>query len=93
MFGLMDLFVCGITFNKWPSYTVIKKVNEKIADMLIKNGIVFIDNVNISNINFYQDGLNLLEQGKYLLPNNFIFLLNNFLNMHMHQPLIDIRHP
>ena len=47
-----------------------------------KNGIVFIDNENISNMHLYQDGSHLLERGKCLLANNFIFVLNNFLNIH-----------
>ena len=81
-FGVMDLFVSGIAFNKRLPYAVIKKVNEKIVDMCKKNGIVFIDNGNISNMDLYQDGLHLLERGKCLLANNFIFVLNNFLNIH-----------
>ena len=40
--------------------------------MCRKNGIVFIDNGNISNIDLYQDGLHLLERGKCLLANNVI---------------------
>ena len=32
-FGVIDLFVSGIAFNKRLPYTVIKKVNEKIVDM------------------------------------------------------------
>ena len=32
-FGVVDLFVSGIAFNKRLPYTVIKKVNEKIVDM------------------------------------------------------------
>ena len=50
--------------------------------MCKKNGIVFIDNGNISNMDLYQDGSHLLERGKCLLANNFIFVLNNFLNIH-----------
>ena len=49
-FGVMDLFVSGIVFNKRLPYTVFKKVNEKIVDMCKKNGIVFIDNGNISSM-------------------------------------------
>ena len=49
-FGVMDLFVSGIAFNKRLPYAVIKKVNEKIVDMCKKNGIVFIDNGNISSM-------------------------------------------
>ena len=92
LFGVMDLFVSGIAFNKRLPYTVIKKVNEKIVDMCRKNGIVFIDNGNISNMDLYQNDVHLLERDKYLLAKNFIFVLNNFLNMHSHHPLIDTRH-
>ena len=88
----MDPFVSGITFNKRLPYTIIKKVDEKIVDVCKKNGIVFIDDGNISNMDLYQDGLHLLERGKSSLEKNFIFVLNNFLNMHSHHPLIDIRH-
>ena len=71
---MIDLFVSVIAFNKRIPYAVIKKVNEKITDMCKKNGIVFIDNGNISNMDIYQDGLHLLERGKCLLANNFIFV-------------------
>ena len=80
-FGVMDLFVSGIAFNKRLPKTVIKKVNEKIVDMCKKNGKVFLDNGNISNMDLYQDGLHLPERGKCLLAKNFIFVLNIFLNM------------
>ena len=60
--------------------------------MCNKNGIVFIDNENISNMHLYQDGSYLLERGKCLLANNFMCVLNNFLNMYSHHHLIDIRH-
>ena len=59
--------------------------------MCKKNGIILTDNGNIFNIDLYQDGLHLLESGK-CLAKNFIFVLNNFLNMHTHDPLIDIRY-
>ena len=57
--------------------------------MCKKNGIVFIDNGNISNMDLYQDGLHLLERGKRLLANNFIFALNNFLKFHTHYPFLE----
>ena len=91
-FGVMDLFVSGIAFNKRLSCTVIKKVNEKIVDMCKKNRVVVIDNGNICNLDLYQNCLDLLARGKCLLAKNFIFVLNNFSNIHTHYPLIDIRH-
>ena len=53
--GVMDLFVSGIAFNKRLLYTVIKKVNGKLADMCNKNVIVFIEDRDISNMDLYQD--------------------------------------
>ena len=91
-FGVMDLFVSGITFNGRLSDTVIKKFNEKIVDMCKKNGLVFIDNGNISHMDLHQDDLHLLERGKCLLAKNFVFVLNNFLNMHSHHPLMATRY-
>ena len=91
-FGVMDLFVSGVAFNKRLPYTVINKGNEETVDMCKKNGIVFIDNGNISNMDLYQEHLRLLERVKCLLAKNFIFVLNNFLNMNTHHPLIDITH-
>ena len=91
-FGVMDPFFSRIAFNKRLPYSVIKNVNEKIVDMCKKNGIVLIDNGNVSNMDLYQDGFHLLERGKCLLAKNFIFVLNNFLNMHTLHILIDIRH-
>ena len=63
--------------------------------MCKKNGIVFIDNGNISNMDLYQDGLHLLERGKCLVANSFIFVLNNFLNMYTHHPALEMNthHP
>ena len=52
-FGVMDLFVSGIAFNERLPYIVIKKVNEKNVDTCNKNGIVFIENGNISNMDLY----------------------------------------
>ena len=87
-FGVMDLSVSVIAFNKSLQYTVIKKVNEKIVDMCKKNGLVFIDNGNISNMDLYQDGVHILERGQCLLANKFIFVLNNCLNIHRHYPFL-----
>ena len=50
--------------------------------MCDKNGLVFIDNRNIPNMDSYKDGLHLLEQGKCLSAKKFIFVLNNLLNIH-----------
>ena len=60
----MDPFVSGIVFSQRLPCTVTKKVNEKICGMCNKNGMVSIDNWNISNKDLYQDSLHLQERGK-----------------------------
>ena len=47
---------------------------------------IFIDNSSLSDMDLYQDGLDVLERGKCLLARSFIYVLNNFLNMHKHDP-------
>ena len=87
----MDLFLSGMALNKRLPYTVIKKVYKKIVNMYKKKGIVFIDNGNVSNMDLYQDGLHLLERGKCLLANNFIFVLNKFFETFIHTTLFQKR--
>ena len=42
-----------LLFTRLP-YAVIKKFNEKIADMCKKNAIVFIENGNVNNMDFFR---------------------------------------
>ena len=72
LFGVKYLFVTGIAFNQWLSYSFIKKAHEKIEVMCKTHEIVFIDNGNISDI--YQDKLHLLERCKCFLAMNFIYV-------------------
>ena len=46
------------------------------------HNILFINNDNIIRNNVYSNGLHLLHSGKFLLPNNFIENIDNFLEMH-----------
>ena len=42
-------------------------------------GLGFIDNRNICMKNLFSDGLHLNDDGKVLLANNFIYVLNRFI--------------
>ena len=62
LFGVENLFVFGIAFNKRLPYSFIKKTNEKFENMSKTHEIIFIDNGSISDMFLYQDKLHLLEQ-------------------------------
>ena len=43
------------------------------------NGLGFVDNGNIYAENLFADGLHLNDDGKVILANNFIYVLNTFM--------------
>ena len=63
-----------------------KRLNDKVvaANNILKrlcklNGLGFIDNSNICAENLFRDGLHLNDDGKVILGNNFIYVLNTFI--------------
>ena len=54
-------------------------VHEQLVSLCKRLEIIYIDNRNIREIHLFKDGLHLLDSGKRILANNFIFNLNNFL--------------
>ena len=55
--------------------------------MCRENGFCFVDNSNISVDNLLKDKLYLLDAGKTILANNFIYCINNnFLLTQTHHP-------
>ena len=63
-----------------------KRLNDKVvaANNILKrlcklNGLGFIDNSNICAENLFRDGLHLNDDGKVILANNFIYVLNTFI--------------
>ena len=66
---------------------LLARVNESFCNMCRENGIYFADNSNISVGNLFKDKLHLLDSGKTVLANNFIYCINNyFLLAHTHYP-------
>ena len=63
-----------------------KKLNDKViaVNNILKrvcklNGLGFIDNSNICAENLFEDGLHINDDGKGILANNFIYVLNTFI--------------
>ena len=66
---------------------LLARVNESFCNMFRENGFYFADNSNISVENLFKDKLHLLDSGKTVLANNFIYCINNyFLLAHTHYP-------
>ena len=66
---------------------LLARVNESFCNMCRENGFYFADNSNISVDNLFKDKLHLLDSGKTVLANNFIYCINNyFLLAHTHYP-------
>ena len=63
-----------------------KRLNDKVISVnnILKrvcklNGLRFIDNSNICAENLFEDSLHLNDDGKVILANNFICVLNTFI--------------
>ena len=59
----------------------VKSVNLILKEQCRQNGIGFVDNGNITNDDLCYDGLHLNDHGKILLCKNFIYVLNEFVQV------------
>ena len=61
-------------------------VNASLCNMCRENRFYFVDNSKISVDNLFKDKLHLLDSGKTILANNFIYCINNYLLLtHTHR--------
>ena len=88
--GASRAFVSAIMQNKRIPESLLDEVNEKISFMCKNNNYIFVDNSKTSNVHLFDDGLHLVESGRYILANNVIERINNFLLTQLHHPNIHI---
>ena len=51
----------------------------------------YVSNDNVTHANLFQDGLNLLDNGKQILGGNFVFSVNrHFLTSHTFHPNVHV---
>ena len=55
----------------------VLKVNDYLEKFCFENRFYVIDNSKIKRDHLFRDGLHLLESGKVILANNFIYYLNS----------------
>ena len=86
-FGVKRVSFSGNTYTKRIAWQILDDVHEQLVTLCKRLGIIYIDNRNIREIHLFKDGLHLLDSGKRILSNNFIFNLNNFL-CQIQQPVL-----
>ena len=73
-FGVSQVIVSGIVYNKKVANSFVDEGNSKIISMCEHNTLGYINNGNISNIHLFDDGLHLLEPGMCILATFFFFI-------------------
>ena len=86
-FGVKRVFLSGIVYTKRIAWQILNDVHDRLVSLCKSLEINYIDNRNIRETHLFKDGLHLLDTGKRLLANNFIFNLNNFLYQ-IQQPIL-----
>lgn len=74
MSGITKIFIFSIFLNRRIYVTVTKSVYEKIAAL----SFIYVDESNILNVRLFNDDLHLLQTGKRLLANDFIYTVDIF---------------
>ena len=92
-YGIKNVCLSGLVFTTRIYLHLLNQVNKCVLDICKAHNISFINNDNIIRNDIYSDGLHLLRSGKFLLSNNFIENINNFLEMHTHYPHVTIHIP
>ena len=88
-FGVKRVFMSGIVYTKRVSLQLLIDTHEELTSLCKEPKIKYIDNRNISGEHLFKDGLHLIDSGKTIWANNFIYNLNNFL-IRVHQPQVFI---
>ena len=92
-YGIENVCLSDLVFTTRVYLPLLNQVNKCVLDICKARNISFINNDNIIRNDIYSDGLHLLRSGKFLLSNNFIENINNFLEMHTHHPHVPIHIP
>ena len=74
-YGIQKVLIFGLTTNRLAQ-DVIEEVNKLIKNMCNIEGYCYVNNDNITRANLFKDGLHLLDTGKQILADNFVFNVN-----------------
>ena len=76
--GIEEIIISSLLVTENIDLNLFARANASLCNMCGENGFCFVDNSNISADNLFQDKLHLLDSGKTILVNNFIYCINNF---------------
>ena len=80
-----EIIISSLVVTENIDLNLLARVNALLYNLCRENGFCFVDNSNISVENLFKDKLHLLDSGKTILGNNFIYCINNyFLLTHTH---------
>ena len=81
--GAKNVFTFGLVYSTRVSLPILERIHKTLSSYCDLHNCIYIDNRNIRGKNLYKDGLHLLESGKEILANNFLFYLNRILNVNI----------
>ena len=92
-YGVKNVCLSDLVFTTRVYLPLLNQVNKCVLNICKAHNISFINSDNIIRNDTYSDGLHLPRSDKFLLSNNFIENINNFLEMHTHYPHVPIHIP
>ena len=81
--GAKNVFISGLVYTTRVSLSILERIHETLLSYCDLHNCIYIDNRNIRGKHLYKDGLHLLESGKEILANNFLFYLNRISNVNI----------
>ena len=90
-YGIQKVLISGLLTTNCLAQDVIEEVNKLIKNMCNIEGYCYVNNDNITRANLFKDGLHLLDTGKQILADNFVFNVNrNFLMSRTFHPNVHL---
>ena len=76
--GIEEIIISSLVVTERIDPNLLAHVNASLCNMCRENRFCFVDNSKISVDNLFKDKLHLLDSGKTILANNFIYCINNY---------------
>ena len=73
------IFISSIAYSSKVNPVSIQQLNGLLFDECRRNGLKFVDNVAVSEIDLWTDGIHIIESGKRIITKNLMNSLNYFL--------------
>ena len=76
--GIEEIIISSLVVTERIDPNLLARVNASLCNMCRENRFCFVYNSKISVDNLFKDKLHLLDSGKTILANNFIYCINNY---------------